>query len=56
MELDTGIEVKIDNEQDFEEETIEADTYQMTLEEHIAVLFARQSCHHHLWILILHYP
>ena len=38
MELDTAITAKIDSEQEFKEETIEADTYQMTLEERIALL------------------
>ena len=38
MELDTSIAVKIDGELEFEEETTEADTYQMTLEKRIALL------------------
>jgi len=38
MKLDTAITAKIDDEQEFEEETIEVDTYQMTLEECITLL------------------
>jgi len=38
MKLDTTITTKINTEQEFEEETMEADIYQMTLEEHIALL------------------
>ena len=38
MELDTAIAAKIDSELEFEEETTEADTYEMTLEERIALL------------------
>ena len=38
MELDDAIGAKIEAEQEFEEEITNADTYQITLDEHIAFL------------------